>query len=975
MVSPHHEPPKIPGFRFRRLIGTGGSSDVFLYEWRQERVNVAVKVWHERLGIETHGAVALETKDVAELVPHPYVLPLHAVGVTSDDRTFVVTDYRGGGDLERRWRREPVPVEEALSLTIKVAGALDVAARHGILHGDVKPANILLTSAGVPQLAGFGSISSAGRASGVESTSLPWTAPEMLDEPPEPSAWADIWSLAATCYTLLAGRTPFEGVSADNATEAVVERIREYDPLAIGRDDVPASLERALRKGMYKRRAGRHWSAADFAKALQTVEKELGLPVTPLADMHEAPSYTADVAPDEAEADEIEAVPEAAASEATVSEVAEPDVSASELPADEAVAEPPEQQVAEPAADPYVEAEAASPQPARRPEATAETKVVSRLEAAGEAAAESAADATPEPSPELGPEPGPEPTPETGAAEASVTEAGKVKTGEWIVQPPPEKTAPTAFKAPGMATYSVAFASDPDPEQEREQDLEPTAATAPRPEVAPEPAAAPAPDPSQSVLPPAENTAEVPVVIDPAPTSSALPVAEGRPVSEDSAWIDHEDDLLGHRADVDRLARLLASPHTQLPVSVAVQGLPGSGRSTFLRTLQERIEWLTAHDGGQRPRARHVRVDARRHGDGDVATRLLESVRREGRNEPPAGVVRLRAAQQRQAELRTALAGLPDDDGHRGKRKPQPLTSTMALEAVDREVAAAEAALRAAPPGPPPGPPAGPTGPAETTIVYVDDLDRCDPATVAGVLQAIDELSTQPGVAVVAAVDARTLQRSIAGRVAEPSAYLAKVFDVPFALRAFVGDPAVRFMRSLMRQAVPSWPSALAAGGAEDRSARRGVVESVEISPGEALFTSELARFCATPRGARKLLTLYRLARSAPVKSATKEPADRSALGILMAILVGAPLQADQVRDAVVEALAAGEDGTTFRKLLETVAREHTVACGRATCGPCADWSRVIRAYTDIARVYQVPQGIGAYADWVDEVARFSFPT
>lgn len=788
MASPHHEPPTIPGFRHRRLIGAGGSSEVFLYEWPQEKVDVVVKVWNDRLSGETQDALAKETKEVAELAAHPHVLPLHAVGVSDDDRCFVVMDHRAGGDLQTRWKRERLPVAEALSITIKVAGALDVAARHGILHGDVKPANILLTSGGEPQLVGFGGLSSAGRPGGTDSTSLPWMAPEMLSDPPEPSAWADIWSLAATCYTLLAGRTPFEGPSGGDAPGALSERIREYDPLSIDRDDVPASFEEALRKAMFKRRAGRHWSAADFAKALRAVEAELGLTVTPLAEMREP----------------RDSVPE-------VAEVAE------------------------------------------------------------------------------------------------------------IAEPAPIEVAPI--------------------------------------EVAPDPV------PSQAESPGEGDTAEVPIVTG--------PVIAPAPVLEQA-----DDDVLGHRGDVDRLARLLASARTQLPISVAVQGLPGSGRSTFLRKVQERIERLTENDETYPARTTHVRVDARQYAEGDVASAVLDSVRSAGKSEPPPLVAKHQAAQRRTAELRAALAGVPEDDGPRGKRRAQPMSTTMALAAMDREVAAYEAALRAAPPGPPPGPPAGALrGPlASRTIVYVDDLDKCDPATAAGVLQAIDELGGQEGVAVVAAVDAQVLRRAIEGRVAEPAAYLSRVFDVPFSLRAFAGDPAVRFMRSLMRQAVPSWPAALAAGNG-DRMGRTSPVESFEMTPGEALFTSELARFCPTPGAARKLLAVYRLARTAPVTSAHADPAGHQALGILMAILVGAPAQALQVLGAVVESLAAGEDGATFRKLLESVAREHTAGCGRATCGPCADWSRVLRAHADLVRAQQVPQEVGAYAAWVDEVARFSFPT
>ncbi|WP_328530612.1 protein kinase [Nocardioides sp. NBC_00368] len=803
MASPHHEPPTIPGFRHRALIGAGGSSELFLYEWQQEKVDVAVKVWNDRLGAEIQDALARETKEVAELAAHPHVLPLHAVGVSDDDRCFVVMDHRAGGDLEARRRSERLPVAEALSLTIKVAGALDVAARHGILHGDVKPANILLTSAGEPQLVGFGSFSSAGRPAGAASSSLPWMAPEMLAEPPEPSAWADIWSLAATCYTLLAGRTPFEGVDGSSGPEALAERIREYEPLAIDRDDIPASFEEALRKAMFKRRAGRHWSAADFAKALQAVEGELGLPVTPLAEM---------------------------------------------------------------------------------------------------------------------PEPGAE-APEL----ATITD-------------PPEEVAEVS-EAPEI------------PET-------PEAAVV---EIAPDPVPPPVQSESESAA--AGDTAEVPIV-------TGLVIAN---VPEDPGQT--EDDVLGHRVDVDRVARLLVSEHTQLPISVAVQGLPGSGRSTFLRKVQERVEWLSAHDDAYPARTRHVRIDARQYADGDVASGVLESVRSVGKSQPPPLVAKHQAAQRRTAELRAALAGLPEEETQRGKRRTQqPMTTSMALAAMDREVAAYEAALRAAPPGPPPGAPAGSLSgaPSARTIVYVDDLDRCDPATTAGVLRAVDELGGQEGVAVVAAVDAQTLRRSLEGRVAEPAAYLSRLFDVPFALRAFAGDPAVRFMRSLMRQAVPSWPSALAAG-AGDHSGRQGVVASFEMTPGEALFVSELARFCATPGGARKLLAVYRLARTAPVNVGAGQ-AGHHALGILMAILVGAPAQASHVLGAVVEALAAGEDSGTFRKLLEQVAREHTAQCGRATCSPCSDWSRVLRAHADLVRGQQVPQEIGAYAAWVDEVARFSFP-
>jgi hypothetical protein len=106
--------------------------------------------------------------------------------------------------------------------------------------------------------------------------SVPWSPPEMFDDDPQPDVRSDVFSLAATIHTLLAGRTPFEIAGRSNGTLDLIGRIERGAITPIGRDDVPRSLIAVLQKGMSSKRADRFATAVDFARALQRVELELG---------------------------------------------------------------------------------------------------------------------------------------------------------------------------------------------------------------------------------------------------------------------------------------------------------------------------------------------------------------------------------------------------------------------------------------------------------------------------------------------------------------------------------------------------------------------------------------------------------------------------------------------------------------------------------------------------------------------------
>jgi hypothetical protein len=104
----------------------------------------------------------------------------------------------------------------------------------------------------------------------------------MFGDDPQPDVRSDVFSLAATVHTLLAGRTPFEIPGRSNGTLDLIGRIERGAITAIDRDDIPASLKAVLQKGMATHRSDRYPSAAEFARALQRIELELGYSPTDL---------------------------------------------------------------------------------------------------------------------------------------------------------------------------------------------------------------------------------------------------------------------------------------------------------------------------------------------------------------------------------------------------------------------------------------------------------------------------------------------------------------------------------------------------------------------------------------------------------------------------------------------------------------------------------------------------------------------
>jgi hypothetical protein len=286
-------PPEIPGYTPVETIGSGGFADVFLYRQALTERDVAVKVLADRLaGDEITRQFHTEANLMARLSTHPYIVTIHLAGVTGDGRPYLVMEYCSRDDLAQRIQHETLSVAEVLRIGIRVAGAVETAHRAGILHRDIKPANILTTDYGNPALTDFGISAAVHDTAGVEGLSVPWAPPEALRDPQNTTVASDVYSLAATVWHLLVGRSPFWLPQGPNGLPDLIHRISNTPVPRTGRPDVPAGLERLLSTAMAKDPVDRPASALEFARSLQSVENTAGYAETTVDIRESAPART-----------------------------------------------------------------------------------------------------------------------------------------------------------------------------------------------------------------------------------------------------------------------------------------------------------------------------------------------------------------------------------------------------------------------------------------------------------------------------------------------------------------------------------------------------------------------------------------------------------------------------------------------------------------------------------------------------------
>ncbi len=271
------------GFSYAEEVGRGGFGIVYRCTQTALDRKVAVKVLTAELD-EKRERFMREQRAMGRLTGHPNIVGVLQVGETDSGYPYLVMQYHRQGSLEARIHRSgPLPLDEVVRLGVKMAGALDTAHRRGILHRDVKPANILLTDYGEPALGDFGIAHISGgfkTSTGTFTGSPAFTAPEVISGDP-PSHSSDVYGLGATLFAALTGHAAFERRSGEQMVAQFLRIARESVPdlreTGIP-DDICTVVERAMSRDPTDRP-----SAASLGEEIQRLQRRHGFTVDEMA--------------------------------------------------------------------------------------------------------------------------------------------------------------------------------------------------------------------------------------------------------------------------------------------------------------------------------------------------------------------------------------------------------------------------------------------------------------------------------------------------------------------------------------------------------------------------------------------------------------------------------------------------------------------------------------------------------------------
>ena len=263
-----------PRYARPERIATGGMGEIYAAVDEVLGRKVAIKLLAERYARDDaiRRRFTREALAAAKLSGHPHIVTIYDVGEAEGGRPFIVMAYLAGGTLADRARRGRVSHEQALGWLAQAAGALDEAHRHGIVHRDVKPANMLLDERRDLHVGDFGiarivdETTSAMTVAGTVLGTAGYLSPEQArGEPATPAS--DVYGLGVVAYELLTGGRPFEGGSA---TEEAAAHIHQPVPPASERGvGLPASVDPVLGRALAKDPAERFRSASAFVEALE----------------------------------------------------------------------------------------------------------------------------------------------------------------------------------------------------------------------------------------------------------------------------------------------------------------------------------------------------------------------------------------------------------------------------------------------------------------------------------------------------------------------------------------------------------------------------------------------------------------------------------------------------------------------------------------------------------------------------------
>jgi serine/threonine-protein kinase len=250
------------------IIGTGAKSQVARGFDPLISRTVAIKLLSSDLARGEARQRFLQEARVVGQLSHPSIITLHDMGIEEASQTpYLVMEYLEGPALEQLLSKGPLPFPKACAWAAEVATALGVAHRKGVIHGDVKPANILTTLEGRTKLTDFGMARLASRdaiGSPLLGTPAYWCPEQIIGKPQD--ARSDLFSLGVVLYEMITGRRPFDG----QTLPVICDRVLNSAPLPPSQSDpsLPTGLDQLLAACLAKDPGARIASADDFANML-----------------------------------------------------------------------------------------------------------------------------------------------------------------------------------------------------------------------------------------------------------------------------------------------------------------------------------------------------------------------------------------------------------------------------------------------------------------------------------------------------------------------------------------------------------------------------------------------------------------------------------------------------------------------------------------------------------------------------------
>lgn len=262
---------QIERYRIETELGRGATATVYkAYDTKADRY-VALKMLHRQFSGDNtiRTRFVQEAKTIAQL-NHPAIVPiLHAAQVGED--LFLAMPLMTGGSLADRVARGPLPTIDTVNVMDRIASALDYAHARGIIHRDVKPANILFDEWGQAWLGDFGVLKQVESNFTMTGTGLIGTpvymSPEQLNTPSQVDSRSDIYSLGVVLFQMLSGNVPFEG---DSLLSIGMQHLNTPVPsLNKYVHELPPGWQAIVNKAMAKQPGDRYQTGAEMAAAIR----------------------------------------------------------------------------------------------------------------------------------------------------------------------------------------------------------------------------------------------------------------------------------------------------------------------------------------------------------------------------------------------------------------------------------------------------------------------------------------------------------------------------------------------------------------------------------------------------------------------------------------------------------------------------------------------------------------------------------